>query len=71
MFKLNRKNSPSELSKRHSLAIYHGIVLGIQKARIDEIERRFKPYKLPSVCWDISYISILKNEFEYMKGWYD
>lgn len=71
MFKLNRKNSPSELSKRHSLAIYHGTVLGIQKARIDEIERRFKPYKLPSECWIDNQISILKYAFEDLKRWYD
>lgn len=73
MFKLkiNPKKSPSRILIDCGRHIKHGFVSGMQKASIDEIESKFKPYKLPSVRWTNNQISILKYAFEELKRWYD
>ena len=73
MFKLkiNPKKSPSQRFADYGRLAAHSFVSGMQKAQIIILKSNLKPYELPSASWANDYMSIIKNEFEYMKRWYD
>ena len=63
--------SPSRQSAEFGKQIFFGFKIGIMKAQVDEVKRKFEPYRLPCARWVQSYVPFNENTIKDIKRWYD